>query len=416
MKESAGKILMIVENRFPLDTRVRNEAITLSEYGYKVVIIAMKAKGEKSAEEIGGIHVYRVPRISLFKKTNAKEISILTKYANRIKSIAGYVFEYGYFTAICFLLSFYILFKDGFDVVHTHNPPDTLFIIGGFYRLLGKRFVFDHHDLSPELYLSRYGREGGFIYRTLCLLEKLSLRISNLVIATNESYRQIEIQRGRIPKDKVFVVRNGPDLNRLRRVSDNDANRERDKTILVYLGAMNPQDGIDYLLRALQHMVFEMKRTDFYCILIGSGDSLLDLKRLASELGINEYVHFTGIIPDEDLVRYLSMADICLDPDPSSPLNDVSTWIKVMEYMAMGKPIVSFELKETRFTAREAAIYVAPNDVVEFARATVRLMDDEELRKKMGEFGRKRVESDLHWGRVSKNLINAYVRTVFNGA
>ena len=295
------------------------------------------------------------------------------------------------------------------DAVHAHNPPDTLFVVGLVHRLLGKKFVFDHHDLSPELYLSRYRKtDGGLVARVLYILEKLSLRIANVVIATNGSYREIEITRHGVRPERIFIVRNGPDLKRVRLVEPDARLRSMGRTIFCYLGAMNPQDGLDYLLRALGHLLHDLGRTDFYCVLIGDGDSLDELKAQAVDLGLQDHVFFTGFIPDEDMMRYLSSADVCLDPNPSSPLNDVSTWIKVMEYMALSKPIVSFALKETQVSAADAAVYAPPNDEMAFAKAVARLMDDPALRARMGAIGRGRVENELNWSITSRNLVSAY--------
>jgi glycosyltransferase involved in cell wall biosynthesis len=408
MKEYAGRILMLLENPFPGDPRVRNEAFTLSKAGYKIHIIALrKFEGEKSKEEMNGITVYRLPHINLFKKSNSSK-NWLQIQLYRARTAVGYMFEYFYFTTACMLLSFYILIKDGFDVIHAHNPPNTLFLVGLVFRLFGKKFVFDHHDLAPELYLSRYGVKGGFLYKALLQEEKFCLRSANMVIATNESYKEIDIERARIKPEKVFIVRNGPELESMRLVPPDDKLKRMNKSILVYVGAMGPQDGIDYLLRALRDLVYKLGRDDFYCVIIGPGDAVEDMKILARELKVDEHVWFTGFIPKADLLRYLSTADICVDPNPSSPLNDFSTWIKVMEYMALGKPVVSFDLKETRYTAREAALYVPPNDEEEFAKAIVRLMDDPAERARMGEYGRNRVSEELAWQHTSKNLLRAY--------
>ena len=318
--------------------------------------------------------------------------------------------EYVYFTSACLLMSCFAAVVDGFDVVHAHNPPDSLFVVGAFHKMFGKKFVFDHHDLSPELYMSRFGTKGGMITRALSVLEFLSYKLSDLTIATNESYKEIALSRGGLADGRVVIVRNGPDLNRVRRVQPDESLKKRAGTVLLYLGMMNPQDGVDYLLAALQKLVYEMGRRDFFCVLIGSGDSVEELKAAAVQSGLGDYVKFTGYIPDEDVRRYLSTADICLDPNPSSPLNDVSTWIKVMEYMALGKPTISFDLKETRFTAREAAYYVRPNDVGAFARAIAMLIDRPALRDEMGEYGKARVEKELNWSISSKNLLLAYSR------
>jgi len=408
-----GKILMLVENRFPGDPRVRNEAFTLAKAGYKVSVIAQrKSKNEKIRDVVKGVNVYRLPYINIFKKsTSSKRRFQILLY--RIISAIGYIFEYFYFTTASLFLSLFILLKEKIDVIHIHNPPNTLFIIGALYKLFGKKFVFDHHDLAPELFLSKYGLKDGFLYKALLLKEKICLRFANVVIAANESYKKIEIKRGNLKPESIFVVRNGPDLNEMRLVPPDEKLKKMSKSILIYIGVMNPQDGVDYLLRALNCLVHEFERTDFYCVIIGRGNAVKDLKKLTHELKLEDYVWFTGHIPKQDLIRYLSTADIAVDPNPSSPLNDFSTWIKVMEYMALGKPIVSFDLPETRYTAQEAAIYATPNNKLEFAQAIVRLMDNPAEREKMGAFGQKRIRQDLAWQHVSRNLLSAY-ESIFN--
>jgi len=411
MKEYAGRVLMLVEGNFPADTRVRNEAFTLAKNGFRVSVIALRGATETPREIVNGVSVYRVPRITIFKKLPAAESSRGRALLRKLQVVIGYFLEHSYFTSACLLASFYVTATEGFDVVHAHNPPDTLVVVGAIHRIFGKKFVFDHHDLSPELYLSRYRKAtDGLVSRSLRLLEKLSLKLADIAIATNESYRAIAIRRHAINPDKVFVVRNGPDLSRVRIVERDSSLMSMGRTILGYVGAMNPQDGIDYLLRALGHLVHDLKRTDFYCVLIGDGDSREELESLALELGLADYVRFTGFISDEEMMRYLSTADICLDPNPSSPLNDVSTWIKVMEYMALGKPIVSFDLKETRVSAGDAALYVTPNDEFEFARAIARLMEDPTRRSQMGAYGSTRVRDELNWNVTSQNLLKAYHR------
>jgi glycosyltransferase involved in cell wall biosynthesis len=229
-----------------------------------------------------------------------------------------------------------------------------------------------------------------------------------MVIATNESYRQIEIERGSRNPETVFVVRNGPNSAKMNIHAPSERLRAMSRTIICYVGYLNPQDGADYLLRSLHHLLVDLKRTDFYCVLMGSGDSLEDLRELRTSLALEEHLEITGYIAEDELLANLAAADICVDPDPSNPLNDQSTWIKIMEYMAYEKPIVSFDLKETRFSAQEAALFVKPNDERAFAAAIARLMDDPDLREKMGKFGRARVLQELQWSVVSKNLITAY--------
>lgn len=407
MKEYAGKILMIVENPYPQDTRVRNEANCLFNAGYLVSVIAKKYPNQLKFEIINGIKVYRVPWFKVFDKTiesSSKILTLIFKVATKL----GYIIEYFYYTAAAFIYSLIVLFKDGFNVVHIHNPPNTLFIIGLVYRGLGKKFIFDHHDLSPELFLARYKTNGGLIHKILLLEEKLCLKSANLVIATNESYKSIDIKRGGKKPEDIFIVRNGPDLNKFKEVAPDEELKKSGKFIFVYIGEMGPQDGVDYLLHSLKHLVTEYDRKDFYCVIIGKGDAVPDLIKLKEELELDEFVKFTGHISFEDLLKYLSTADICLDPNPSNPLNDYSTWIKIMEYMSLGKPIVSFDLKETRFSAQQAALYATPNDTNEYAKKIVELMENPDLRLKMGIWGKERVKTELAWEIVSKNLLAVY--------
>jgi len=399
---------MLVESQFPGDPRVRNEAFTLVDNGFQVTVIALRGPGQKPHEVVNGTSTYRLPRLTLFKKLPDERHSQFWRLLNKVQVVGGYVTEYAYFTLACLVVSIYVAFVEGFDAIHAHNPPDTLVVVGAFHRLFGKKFVFDHHDLSPELYRSRYGTKHSFISHFLRFFERASLKFADVAIATNESYREIDIERNAIAADKVFVVRNGPDLKRVRPVDPDPALIKKGCAILGYLGAMNPQDGLDYLLRALRYLAYDLKRTDFYCVLIGSGDSLDELRSLAVKLELQDHVFFTGYIPDADMLRYLSSMDICLDPNPSSPLNDVSTWIKVVEYMAMGKPIVSFDLKETRVSAGDAAVYVRPNDEAEFARAISQLIDDPARRRSMGAWGLNRVHTALKWDITSRNLLAAY--------
>jgi glycosyltransferase involved in cell wall biosynthesis len=405
---SPTKVLMWVENHFPQDTRVTNEARLLADAGYKVAVIALRKQGQAARETWNGIEVYRVPTLELFKKTVTGNGSRLSLLFVRLKSFLGYVVEYLYFTSACLLVSTCIFVRRGFDVMHAHNPPDTLFLVAVPFKLLGKKFVFDQHDLCPELYRSRYGAAEGVYTRFLRMFEWCSLKLADVTIATNESYKQIQIERANKNPADVFVVRNGPNQMRMTPAAPSARLKGMNKSILCYVGSLNPQDGVDYLLRSLRHLMHGLKRSDFYCVIMGTGDSLQDLRDLAGNLQLNGCVELMGFVSDEDLQANLAAADICVDPDPSSPLNDVSTWIKVMEYMASAKPIVSFDLRETRFSARDAAVYVEPNNETAFAEAIARLMDRPELRKQMGTYGRCRVEDELQWAKVGNNLLTAY--------
>jgi glycosyltransferase involved in cell wall biosynthesis len=411
MAPSQSKVLMLVENHFPQDTRVKNEATLLTDAGYKVAVIALRKQGQARRETLDGIEVYRLPTLELFKKTPPAKVSRTKLVLIKLKSFLGYVVEYFYFTSACLLLSTYILVRRGFDVMHAHNPPDTLFLVALPFKLLGKKFVFDQHDLCPELYRSRYNAAEGLYTRFLRMFEWCSLKLADVTIATNESYKQIQIERANKDPRDIFIVRNGPNQMRMTSTAPSARLKGMNKSILCYIGSLNPQDGVDYLLRSLRHLVHDLKRSDFYCVIMGAGDSLQDLRDLSKNLQLNGCVELTGFVSDEDLQANLAAADICVDPDPSSPLNDVSTWIKVMEYMASSKPIVSFDLKETRFSAQDAAVYVKPNNEAEFAETIAQLMDNSELQKKMGAYGRSRVENELMWAKVGQNFLTAY-RTV----
>src|SRR5215475_2629123 len=406
----AARVVMLVENYYPQDPRVRNEALLLRSAGCDVTVVCYRKRGQSRREEVDGVNVRRISRFELFRKTPSGERSRLSLFWLRLRSLVGYLVEYFYFTMACFLHCLRIFVTSGFDIIHAHNPPDRLFLVALPFKLLGKRFVFDHHDLCPELYQSRYSAGPGIYTGLLRVFEWCSLKLADVTIATNESYKQIEIGRASLQPDRIFIVRNGPSRERMQFKSPSERLRRLNKTILCYVGSLNPQDGVDYLLRSLNRLKNDLQRSDFYCVIMGDGDSLSDLRWLATHLHLDECLELTGFIPDRELLENLAAADICVDPDPSSPLNDVSTWIKVMEYMAHGKPIVSFDLKETRFSAQDAAIFVPPNDELAFARAIALLMDDSDLRSKLGARGRERVEKDLQWSVTGRNLVTAYER------
>jgi len=391
---AGGRVLMLVENTFyPHDPRVRREARALVDAGFQVSVISPALPGQLWRETIDGVRVYRYP---------------VPPAAN---GFLGYLLEYGYSMVMLFLVSLLVFLREGFDVIHVANPPDTLALIAAGYKLLGKRLVYDHHDLAPEMYYARFpGRGSRLVHSALVLFEKLSCRLADHVIATNESYKKMEMERGGVREACITIVRNGTDLHRMRPVEPDCALRSMKKTIIGFAGVMGFQDGVDYLLRALHYLVRDLDRTDFYCVLIGGGDALADLKRLTRHLALDEYVRFTGYLFGEDLVRVLSAADICVGPDPSNPYNDRSTMMKLMEYMALCKPIVAFDLPEHRVTAQEAAVYVTPNDERAFARALATLMDDPARRQAMGAAGRGRVERELAWHYSIPKLLEAYRR------
>jgi glycosyltransferase involved in cell wall biosynthesis len=383
---------MLLENQpYPQDHRVRREAAALVAAGYRVSVIAPATAGQCWRENVESVRVYRF------------------RAPSPVNSFLGYLWEYGYSTAALFGMSLLLFFGEGFDVVHAHNPPETLVFIGAFYKLFGKRFVFDHHDLSPEMYCARFPDGGSrIVYHALVLLEKLTCVIADHVIATNESYRKVEIERDHVPKRRITIVRNGVEVRRDRPIQPDPGLRQKAKTIIGYVGVMGFQDGLDYLLRAIHHLLHDLGRNDFYCVLMGDGDAWAGLKVLTKQLCLEDYVWFTGQVHGDALSRYLSAADICVDPDPANAYNDRSTMIKIMEYMAFEKPIVAFDLPEHRVTAKEAAVYVTPNDEHAFAVALARLMDDAVARKAMGASGRRRIETELAWRFSVSNLLEVY--------
>lgn len=394
MRASAGKrILMLLENNpYSQDSRVRQEAQSLHRAGYQVTVVCPRRESsDKSRSIVDGVLLYQF------------------RAAPNTGGLTGYMWEYGYSTTIMFLLSLLAWLREGFDVVHAHNPPETLFLIGRFYRVFGKKFVFDHHDVSPEMYEARYGpRARPPVRRLLMSLELLTFRTADHVIAANESHRTIAIERGGVAPDAITIVRNGPVLNKMQPTDPDPDLRAKSGTILAYVGIMGPQDGVDYLLRSIHHLIDDLGRTDVFCMIIGRGDAVPALKELAVNLGIADNVWFAGWMAIDDLPRYLSAADICVDPDPSNPYNDLSTMIKMMEYMAMGKPIVAFDLPEHRISAGDAALYARANDELEFARGIAELMDDPDRRRHMGDVGRRRVSSALAWEHQEERLLAAY--------
>jgi glycosyltransferase involved in cell wall biosynthesis len=389
-----GKALILVENlSVPFDRRVWQESTTLRDAGWEVhVICPQGTKRDTEAEAVvDGVHIHRYP---LKAATGGP---------------AGYLQEYG--SALWHTLR--LARKVGpVDVVHACNPPDLLYLVAKVLKRQGARFIFDQHDLCPELYLSRFDRGQDLLYRGVCALERATYRAADVVISTNESYQQVaRIRGGKRPED-VFVVRSAPVVERFHEVPVEPELKKGKPHLLAYLGVMGPQDGVDYALRALAKLRDEIGRTDWHAVFVGSGDAFDDMVALSAKLGLANQVEFTGRIPDEDLVRYLSTADVCLSPDPLNPLNDVSTMNKVMEYMAMSKPIVSFELREARVSAGDAAVYAPANDESAFAKLVSQLLDDPEERVRMGKLGQARVAGALSWENSAKNLLAAYEHAV----
>lgn len=388
----ANRVLILVENLpVPFDRRVWQEATTLHAHGWQVSVICITGDGyEETREVVDGIYIYRYP---------------LTTQAS---GALGYLAEYSAALWHTFRLAFRVRKERGFDVIHACNPPDLFFLVGGFFKIFTKtRFLFDHHDINPELYEAKFGRRD-FFWRLMVWLERATFRTADVSIATNESYRRIAIERGGMDPQRVFVVRSGPMLERLRIVPPKPELRCGKKYLVGYVGVMGKQEGIDLLLLAVKHIVHDMDRHDVHFGLVGGGTSLEEMRQLAVTLGVSDYVTFTGRIPDNELLDMLNTADVCVNPDVTNEMNDKSTMNKIMEYMALGKPIVQFDLTEGRYSAGEASLYAANNDPTDLARKIVELLDDPERRAHMGAFGMRRVHDELAWNYEVPNLLRAY--------
>jgi glycosyltransferase involved in cell wall biosynthesis len=383
---------MILENcTFLRDARVSKQARALTGDGYAVSVIGPEFSKWPSRRTVDGITLFSYPHRSFGSGT------------------LGYLLEYAYSTLTIVLFTAYAWLTQGFDIIHIANPPDCLVPVTAIYRLLGKKIIYDQHDLAPELYAARFSRLSDLLLKAQLRLELLSYKFSDHVIVTNNSYRDVALTRGHKPEKKVTVVRNGPELDRLQILQIDDELRKKSPNIIAFAGITGYQDGLEYLCHALKSLRCDLGRTDFLCIVIGDGDALQQIKKLAQELGIEGNLWFAGWISDADVYfRYLLTADICVSPEPSNPYNDRSTFVKIMEYMLAGKPIVAFDLPESHFSAEGAALYARPNEPRDFAAKIATLMDDQALRRSMGELGRRRIESTLAWQHSIPNLLGVY--------
>lgn len=389
---SLGRVLIIVENLpVPFDRRVWLEATTLAQAGYQVSVICPTGKGfERRRETLDGVKIYRHP------------------LPLEASGALGYVLEYGAALFWEFALAFEIALRDGFDVIHACNPPDLIFLVGGVFKLFGKRFIFDHHDLSPEVYESKFERRDGF-HRLLQRLERWTFQTADVVISTNQSYRAAAIERGGMDPDRVFVVRSGPNIAKWPSTPPSESHwRKERKHLVSYVGVMGEQEGLDLLLEAVRHMVYDLQYTDCQFVLVGDGSCRRAIQALATTLGVEDYVTFTGRIPDAELLSAVGSADVCVNPDKFSELNDKSTMNKIIEYMALSKPIVQFDLKEGRYSAEDASLYARVGDTKDFAAKIIDLLNDPQKRTAMGAFGRRRVETELAWNHQIPALLAAY--------
>lgn len=386
-------VLIIVENLpVPFDRRVWREALSLYKAGYQVTVLCPKGKGyEQSYEHLAGIHIYRHPM------------------PKEGKTPVGYLWEYGCALFWEIMYSWWIYLRRGFHVIQGCNPPDDIFLVALPFKLFGVKYMFDHHDANPELYVSKFARRDLF-YKAQRWLERLSFSFSDIVISTNSSYKDIAVQRGGLAPDSVFIVRNGPDLDTFKPVRPKPELKRGKRYLIGYVGTMSTQEGLDILVDVAGH-IKGMGRTDVHFTCVGGGPDLESLRHTVKNKNLSDTVTFTGRVSDAELLDILSTSDICVNPDRPCEMNNISTMIKIMEYMALGKPIVQFDLKEGRISAQDASLYTSTqNQVVGFANNIVWLLDHPEERKRMGEVGRQRVERGLAWEYSVANLLAAYAK------
>jgi glycosyltransferase involved in cell wall biosynthesis len=390
------RVLIIVQNLpVPFDRRVWLECQALTSAGYRVAVVCPKGKGDPGYEVIDSVELYKYRPYA----PGGSKLSFIAEYAYSFLATARETLRAR---------------RSGrFAVIQACNPPDIFWPLGLAFRLLdGARFVFDHHDLCPELFQSRFPGGPKLPYKGLLALERRTHRSADHVISTNDSYREIAMTRSGKRADEVTVVRTGPDLRRLRPGEPDAELRRGHRFLVAYIGVMGPQDGVDIAVRAAGIVVNKLGRDDIAFTLIGSGDCFDELVALRDELGLAGHVEFTGRAPDELVMRIMSTADVGLSPDPKNPLNDVSTMNKTMEYMVFGLPVIAFDLRETRVSAGDAAVYVQPNDEQQYAEAIVALLDDEPRRALMGKQARERVEQELAWNHQESAYLGVYERVL----
>ena len=388
--EKERKILIIVENLpVPFDTRVWQEATTLAANGYTVSVICPVGKGYMAKEEtLDGVHIFRHP---------------LPPEGN---GAIGYFREYGSALREELRLAKKVYREIGFDVIHGCNPPDDIYMVASFFKKYGVKYVFDHHDICPELFEAKFGSTKGLLYKSQVWLERQTYKHCTFAFVTNESYRRIAIERDRMPPERVIVLRSGPKLERLRQLPPDPSIRRGYPYMVGYLGVIGQQEGVEYILQAAQY-IKERENNVFWGI-VGGGPHLEAMKKQAHAMGLDDCVEFTGRVPDEQMLRYLNTADVCVNSDTYNAMNDKSTMNKVLEYMALGKAIVQFDLTEGRYSAQDASLYAKRNDAVDMSEKIRQLLADPELRERMGRYGHERIVNELSWDNTSKALLEGY--------
>lgn len=392
--DTPRKVLIVVENLpVPLDRRVWLEATTLKAKGYVVSVICPTGRGwDKHYEEIDGIHIYRYP-----------------EPVEAHSGAAAYAREYLHSLWHWFRLARKVRREQGFDVIHGCNPPDLVFLLAWAYLPFGVRYLFDHHDVCPELFEAKFGRKG-FLYNVMLLWERITFATASVSIATNESFRTIALSRGRMKPEDVFVVRSAPKIEKFEIRPADPTMRKGAGTVLGYVGVIGQQEGMDLLVAAADHLIRAMGRPDVHFIIVGFGPEVPMVQADVTRRGLDAHFTFTGALYGEDLLKALNSCDIGVSPDPKNAMNDISTMNKVMEYMTLEKPVVQFDLKEGRASAGDASVYAAANDPKDFAARIAELMDAPERRAEMGRIGRARVLDKLSWAHSVPHLLAAYDR------
>ncbi|MEY8337985.1 glycosyltransferase family 4 protein [Lachnospiraceae bacterium 62-35] len=397
MNSKKRKVLIIVENLpVPFDTRVWQEATTLAENGYTVSVICPKGKGYTKAEEcIQGIHIFRHD----MPEEGNGPIGYLREYVVALREelrLAKRVYK-----------------EIGFDVIHGCNPPDNIYLIAKRFKKYGVKYVFDHHDICPELFEAKFSRVGGPLYQSQIFMEKQTYKYCTFAFVTNESYKKIAVTRGNMDPDKVIVLRSGPKLERMKIMEPIESIKHGYQYMVGYVGVIGQQEGIEYLLEAAKY-IKERENNVFWGI-VGGGPHVEAMRKQAHDMGLDDCVEFTGRVPDRQMLEYLNTADVCVNSDKYNSMNDKSTMNKILEYMALAKPIVQFDLTEGRYSAQEASLYAKKNDAEDMAEKIIELLKVPEKRKRMGEYGRKRVIEELSWDHTSKALLEGYERFFSDG-
>ncbi len=389
------RVLILVQNEpLPQDRHVWNQCRALTRAGYDVSVICPQGaeRHREPFEHIEGVDIHRYR----------------ARYSDG--GVVAYGVEYGAALWSMRRLARQLARRRPFDVVHACSPPDFLLLSMLSLRRRGARFIFDHHDLTPELFATRFGNSGGVVHRVTLAAERVAFRLADVVLSVNESYRNVALTRGRRRPEDVHVVRTGPDLARFVATAPDPELKRGKAHLLSYVGVMGPQDGVDHAVRALA--LLHERRRDWHAIFMGDGEVLDEMRALAARLGLDDCVEFTGWVEHDTVGRVLSTSDVCMAPDPKNPLNDVSSMIKISEYMAMSRPIVSYDLLESRFGAADAAVYAVANDEADFARKIDELLDDPAARSEMAAAGRARAEAMLAWEHQERSLLVAYRRAL----